>query len=356
MEKRPTIKDIAQQSGFSIGTVHCALNGKPGVSQENRHRIVELARQLGYRPNSVAASLKRGKLRIGAAFPGPTEESRYYYSFIWAGVRDRIRSLGDFQVELVEAPFYSGVNSQSNELNSLLSGGNIDGLLTVGCTDSHGAGAVQAFVERGIPVVFVGNDNPRAGRLCCVQPDYTIIGRTMAELITGRISDDGGILLCAGEVAVPSHSLIVQGFDAYLAEKGKQNPVYKLHTDAITPSVRARFIQELTQRSGLAACCAVNARNSVLLGQTLLDTGMAGGLIAVGSDLCAETVDYLKHNVFHNILYKNPYQQADLAAKYLTDFLLRDERPPREVIHVGSEVLFESSLPMYDNGLFRILR
>jgi len=356
MDKRTTITDIAKRAGVSIGTVHCALNGKPGVSEQTRRRISEIAKQMDYRPNAVAASLKRKTVRIAAAFPGPTEESRYYYSFIWQGLRDSVRARSDYNVGLVEVPFYMGANSQANELSALLETQQIDGLITTGYTDLRGMTAVQEFVQRGVPVVLVGDDNPTSGRLLCVQPDYQIIGRTLAELITRQIPKDGGILICAGDVMVPSHYLILQGFDAYLQENGCENPVYKVHEGGGQKMVYEHLVRELSGRGGLAACWSVNARGSVLLGKALLETGRAGAVTAVGSDLFEENVRFLRDGVFTNLLYKNPYAQAYTAAKHLIEHLIKDERPPQDVIFIGSEIIFRSSLPMYDNGLFRQLR
>ncbi|MEG1523560.1 MAG: LacI family DNA-binding transcriptional regulator [Clostridia bacterium] len=355
-EKRTTIKDIAEQANVSIGTVHCALNGKPGVSEQNRARIMEIARRLDYRPNAVAASLKRKAIRIAAAFPGPTEESKFYYSFIWEGIRDWIQSQSDFNISLVEVPFYLGANSQANELANLLDWVEIDGLITTGYTDIRGMTAVQDFIVRGIPVILVGDDIPQCGRMCCVQPNYQIIGRTLAELLTKQIPSDGGILLCAGDVIVPSHYEVVHGFDAYLRDHGCNNPIYKVHEGDSRSRVFDHLVQQLRQRTDLAACCSVNARNSVLLGNALQETGKAGTLSAVGSDIFAENVRFLRDGVFTNLLYKKPYSLAYTAAKYLTDYLLKDERPPQDVVYLGSEIIFESSLPMYDNGLFRLLR
>ncbi|MDO4572321.1 MAG: LacI family DNA-binding transcriptional regulator [Clostridia bacterium] len=355
MEKRVTIKDIAGEAGVSLGSVHCALNGKPGVGEATRRRILEIARRQGYRPNAVASSLKRRPIRVAAAFPGATEESQFYYAFIWEGIRDWFRAQGDFNLVLLEAPFYPGPNSQADELAELMAGQGLDGLITTGYTDARGMTAVQDFIEKGVPVVLVGNDLPGSGRLCCVQPDYRIIGRMLAELLTSQIPPDGGILLCAGDVIMPSHYLIVQGFDAYMAEQGCRNPVYKLHESGDRQALYAQLLRELSEREGLAACCSVNARNSVLLGKALLESGRAGGLRAVGSDLFAENVDFLKRGVFTNLLYKKPYSLANIAARYMTDYLLRDERPPRECVCLGSELIFKSSLPMYDNGLYRQL-
>ncbi|WP_173443227.1 LacI family DNA-binding transcriptional regulator [Selenomonas ruminantium] len=48
-----TIKDIATQLGVSPATVSLALNGRPGVNEETRTSVLNLANQLGYIPNNT---------------------------------------------------------------------------------------------------------------------------------------------------------------------------------------------------------------------------------------------------------------------------------------------------------------
>ncbi|MCK2213478.1 LacI family transcriptional regulator [Actinomadura sp. ATCC 31491] len=55
--KRPTIADIASRAGVSKVAVSYALNGQPGVSEATRARIVAIAEEIGWRPNSAARAL-----------------------------------------------------------------------------------------------------------------------------------------------------------------------------------------------------------------------------------------------------------------------------------------------------------
>jgi DNA-binding LacI/PurR family transcriptional regulator len=54
---RVTIGDIANRAGVSKGAVSYALNGRPGVSAATRERILEIAAELGWYPNSAARAL-----------------------------------------------------------------------------------------------------------------------------------------------------------------------------------------------------------------------------------------------------------------------------------------------------------
>lgn len=348
MTKRITIKDIARQAGVSLGTVHCALSGKAGVGEATRKRIQDIARECGYRPNAVAASLKRKTLHIGSAFPEPLGENKYYFPQIWQGVRDYLRSMRDLNVDLVELPYRKGEGKREEELAALLQAGRLDGLLTVGFMDDFGP-AFSADLDRyKIPMVLVGDDVPQSERLCCVQPDYEIVGRVMAELLVGRIPPDGSILLCAGNAAMSSHYLVVTGFDAYLHENGLEHAVYKIHTEAFGEEGAERVARELERHDDIAACASVNARGSVVLAQALVSTGKAGTMPAVGSDLFRESAGLLREKVLTNVMHKNPYRQAFMAASILVEHLLRDSRPASDIVFVNSEVVFRSALPMFN--------
>ncbi len=66
-----TLKDVAEIAGCDISTVSRVLNGRPNrVSEVNRNRIHEIARQLGYVANHNASALAFGATRmIGLLVP-----------------------------------------------------------------------------------------------------------------------------------------------------------------------------------------------------------------------------------------------------------------------------------------------
>jgi DNA-binding LacI/PurR family transcriptional regulator len=59
--KRATIADIAKRAGVSKGAVSYALNGQPGVSETTRRRVLELAAEMGWHPNSAARALSASR-------------------------------------------------------------------------------------------------------------------------------------------------------------------------------------------------------------------------------------------------------------------------------------------------------
>ena len=86
-QPKATLKDIAHTLGVSTTTVHRALNGKQGVSDEVSLQIRQLAAQMGYKTNYMASALKRKDIHFAVALPKPTLDDRYYYLNLWQGVR-----------------------------------------------------------------------------------------------------------------------------------------------------------------------------------------------------------------------------------------------------------------------------
>lgn len=54
-----TIKDIAKEAGYAVGTVSRVLNNQPGVSQEARQKIMEVVEKYHFRLNNNAKLLKQ---------------------------------------------------------------------------------------------------------------------------------------------------------------------------------------------------------------------------------------------------------------------------------------------------------
>ena len=61
MTKRATIADIAKRADVSKSAVSYALNGQPGVSETTRRRVLELAAEMGWHPNSAARALSASR-------------------------------------------------------------------------------------------------------------------------------------------------------------------------------------------------------------------------------------------------------------------------------------------------------
>ncbi|MEU8817205.1 LacI family DNA-binding transcriptional regulator [Actinoplanes sp. NPDC048796] len=91
MGNRPTIADIAKRVGVSPGAVSFALNGRPGVSEQTRARILEVAREMNWRPHRAARALggaQAGVVGLVLARDPRTLGSEQFYTQILYGMQD----------------------------------------------------------------------------------------------------------------------------------------------------------------------------------------------------------------------------------------------------------------------------
>ncbi|GAA1620495.1 LacI family DNA-binding transcriptional regulator [Actinoplanes couchii] len=63
-EKRPTLADVAAEAGVSVALVSIVMRDAPGAGAATRERVQEVARRLGYRPDSRARLLRSGRSRL----------------------------------------------------------------------------------------------------------------------------------------------------------------------------------------------------------------------------------------------------------------------------------------------------
>lgn len=61
--RRPTMADVAARAGVSRTLVSFILDGKPGASAQTRQRVLAIAEEIGYRPDSAARLLAQGRSR-----------------------------------------------------------------------------------------------------------------------------------------------------------------------------------------------------------------------------------------------------------------------------------------------------
>lgn len=147
--KYVTIKDIAAALGISKSTVSRALNGDTSnVGKETLHKIVEAAREMGYRRNELAVNLRSNSNRvIGVIVPEIT--TPFSMSFITA-VQKIVVELG-YRVSIA----FSNEDPELERANlEMFRNGRVDGLLISSCHATANLDTYKDLVRRKMPIVF----------------------------------------------------------------------------------------------------------------------------------------------------------------------------------------------------------
>lgn len=150
MEKQSvTIYTVAREARVSMATVSRIVNGNPNVKPETRQKVLDVIKQLNYRPNAVARGLASKKTTtVGVVIPNITDP---YFAELALGIDD-VASMYKYNIILT--------NSDSDDekilkvVRSLLAK-QVDGLIFMGHDVSDDLR--NEFESTNTPVVVAGS-------------------------------------------------------------------------------------------------------------------------------------------------------------------------------------------------------
>lgn len=353
-----TLKDIAESTGFSLVSVHRAINGKNGVSEITRREILAAAEKMGYTPNLMASVLKRKQLNIAIVFPQLGGSGAFYFDYMWKGCKAYIDENTGYQINFIDCPFDLDPGTMHEEEHQLevlheldaTMGDELDGLLTVPMENTEaGHEAVARFCEKGVKVVLIDNDYPDSGRLCCISASDENTGRLSAELMCAMVPQQTGtILVAAGNEQSQSHRMNAMGFADYVrTHRPELNVICVNDLQLPTSDVFYHYMED----PGVVAAYSVRARNTVPLCEAALRLEAKRKLLVLGSDLFEKSADMLRRGVLKGIVYKNPYQKGYVGIKVLVENLLKDQPPKGEKITVPISVIMRNNLVFFEEFL-----
>jgi DNA-binding LacI/PurR family transcriptional regulator len=177
--RRPRLADVASQAGVSPGLVSLVLSGQPGPSERTRIRVLEAARQLGYRADRTASLLARRRSRH-------------------LGVVMDVRNT--FHANLVA------------DLDAVAAGRGYHLLLSTITSYRNERAAAETLLDfRCEALILVGPDDPdELLNALGTELPVIVVGRRVrkATVDVVRAADDKGVALAVGHLATLGHRAI----------------------------------------------------------------------------------------------------------------------------------------------------
>ena len=149
-KRRISLKDLARELGVSIATVSRALRNSPEIGTEMQQRVKELARQLNYRPNSFAQSLRKEAPRIiGVVVPNLVT---HYYASVLDGIEEEAAEEG---YSVISANSHEDVEAETRAIDNFI-GMHVEGIVACLAQTTTDYAHFEELSEMGIPLVFFG--------------------------------------------------------------------------------------------------------------------------------------------------------------------------------------------------------
>ncbi len=346
MTNKTTLHDIAKALRVTTATVSHALNGLPGVSSETRVRILEVARQLRYRPNLAArylASNRRFRVSVNTV-----QGTADFEEELRKGIASEASS---FVFQNIDLDFrtYSGVgNEEEQAFQAALTDG-VDGIVVLPTNTKRLRRSIRHAVRCKIPVVCVVNEIPRSGRLAAVSVDAKVTGSLAADLIGKLLGDTGDVAISLGDRAGPEA-------DVYTAFQGalrSLHPMLRLETvieDHDNESEAYDKCRQLLRVRKRLAGIYVAARTPRPVLMALRDGGMLSFTTVITNGLSRDLVEEMRSGAVAAIIHQRPRKQGRAAMRLLYDFLIDGRRPgnltlPPHLLMNGNIDAYLQSLP-----------
>ena len=177
MNKRPTLRTIADASGFAVTTVSRALAGDAKIALATRRQVADIALQLGYVPDRAAQRLRTWRTNVIALVLSPHEEILGFRGSMIAGLS---QALAGTQFHISMAP-YDGDADPMVPVRHIVRNGLADGILF--SSTSPDDPRVAFLSEQGFPFASHGRTDTVGPHAWCDYDNDAFATMAVARLV-----------------------------------------------------------------------------------------------------------------------------------------------------------------------------
>ena len=179
-QRRTSLKDLADKLGVSIATVSRALRNSHEVGEEMTQKVKQLAKELNYRPNPFAQSLRKEAPRvIGVIVPNLVT---HYYAAVLDGIEDYASKLG---YSVISANSHENHEREAQALDNFLNM-HVEGIIACLAQDTTDYSHFEQLHKMGVPLVFFAR--------CCLEDMFSQVvgnGDVAAQEATQHMIETG---------------------------------------------------------------------------------------------------------------------------------------------------------------------
>lgn len=333
-----TLKKIAELAGVSRGTVDRALNGRDGVKKEVAERIINIANELGYKPNMAAKALagKRENKKIGIIL---NAESNPFYIDVIEGIKEKEKEIKDFGYELVLkiAKGYD-INQQLKLIEEILAE-KIMGLIISPINDLRVAQKLNELHMSNIPVVNINIDIEGTERIAYVGSNYEQAGKVAAGIF-GLINNNGTIKvgIITGSHLVLGHNMRINGFKECIKNEFKSINIVDIKenndNDIVSYNVTKNLIDEHPDIEGIFFC-AGGIEGGI---QAIAEKGLLKKINIITVDLTKTVRENLIEGNISATICQDPFKQGYESVKIMFEYLLLSKQPELKEFHTETQI------------------
>ena len=350
--KNVRIKDIAQLSGVSVGTVDRVLHNRGRVSEESLKKVLTVLDQIDYKPNVIARTLGSNKTyTIAALMPDPSQDP--YWASSKAGIDQAQTEWLRYGVNVVPYFFNLFEKNSFRDVAEAITVDNTDGILIAPIFYHETLPYFDRFQSLGIPCVLFNTNIEHVASLSFIGQDLYQSGRVGGELMHLALRGESGILAVL-------HLNEDLGNSVHLAEKERGFREYFHQRNHVKFEIRTLNLyspSDATLEEYLAALLKEPSLKGIFVSTSKGTSNIAAflerynkaAIKLIGYDMLEENIQYMQKGVIDFLINQNPKRQAFLGIHHLVSHLiLKKPAPVKDLLPL--EIISPENIDSYLNS------
>ena len=339
-----TIKQIAEKSGVSRGTVDRVLNHRGNVSPETESLITRVARDLGYTPNIAGKALaaRKKKYIIGIIL---CSEGNEFYDDVLRGIHRAEAEAEDYGISiLIRTTKGYHVETQLQMMDELKP--DIHFLILNAIHDRRVEKKIAEFRSSGIEVITINTDVENQDRLCHVGSNGLKSGETAGGMMGLLTGGNAKVLLAIGNRIVLGHNQRQKGFTSILSERYPAIEIVDtIETEDDESLAHERAKDALLQHPEISAIY-VAAGGAMGVCDALADLNRTD-ILVIACDCTKSMEDLIKRGLVKATICQQPFTQGYKSVQLAVKYLVNGIKPAKSMYAMKNEIkIYENT---FDN-------
>lgn len=252
---RKTIKDVAASAGVSIATVSRVINKAENVSLEIEKKVLNAIDELGYKPNSIARSLKNKRtMTIGFIM---SDLSVSFFSYMIRVIEERFRDQG---YTVIVSNTYEIVEVEKRAIQ-VMAERQVDAIVI--SSSGRNEDYLYDIQKHGVPVIFVDR-KPKQHKFPTVVVDKKKGIQMLLEHLTQM--HHRNIAFISGDRLLATNYDRFQGINSFIYEKNLPEDTVKCYFGSFSEEFGRNTIQQILAES--------NPSTAIITGSIAIATGV----------------------------------------------------------------------------------
>lgn len=340
-----TIKEIAQISGVSVGTVDRVLHNRGKVKKEKAELVLEICRREGYEPNLLARAMmmRKKNLRVAVIINNPGKN--LFSEQVKDGLEAVLKEWKDYNVAFEYFYLYDKGAEEELEYLEQISRDETgyDGLIIKPVNDQRIGTQLADMQNNGMPIVTCTSNLDGFEPLCFVGQNLVKEGRMAANMLLKCIPDIHEVAILSIKKIIFARIQRSDSFTKYLKQARKDICVHKMiEYQETAEEVYAQTLETLQAYPKTEALYA-HTRHLGAVHQAVLEQKREKDLVVFSFGSKEYLKEYIQAGKITFAIEETSYGHGYYAGREILNYLLTGKLPEEKNHYIPSNILIEES-------------